>query len=108
MGYVYLLANFDEDKIYKIGVTRGSIEKRIKKLQTGNHGEIILVSKYETDIPFFIEKWLHFKLIKNKIRNEWFELDDEYVLSFKEKCKEIEEMYNEMETNPFFNKKIKM
>ena len=107
MGYVYLLANFGEDSTYKIGVTRGDINKRIKKLQTGSSGEIVLISKYETKIPFFIEKWLHFKFCKNKIRNEWFKLSDEEVLTFKDRCKEIETMYNDMSTNCFFTKNQK-
>ena len=42
-GYVYLLGDFDKEGAYKIGVTRGTIERRIKKLQTGNSGEIYIV-----------------------------------------------------------------
>ena len=36
-GYVYLLGDFEKEGAYKIGVTRGTIERRIKKLQTGNN-----------------------------------------------------------------------
>ena len=43
-----------QDNTFKIGVTRGSIEKRIKKLQTGNSEEIFLVNYYETDIELLI------------------------------------------------------
>lgn len=105
MSCVYLLSDFSDDNVYKIGVTRGNPEKRIKKLQTGNAGEIILLQKYETEIPFYIEKWMHFKLGSKKINNEWFKLSDEDVFNFKNMCKEIEEMYNTMKDNVFFNVK---
>lgn len=106
-GFVYLLTNLDVEKTYKIGVTRGDIKKRIKKLQTGNSGEIHMVSYFETEIPFFIEKHLHFKFFKNNIRNEWFELSDDDVFNFKNYCKEIEDMHKTLENNPFFNKNLK-
>ena len=32
-GYVYLLCDLDKERTYKIGVTRGDIDKRIKKLR---------------------------------------------------------------------------
>lgn len=105
MAFVYLLCDYSRENTYKIGVTRGSIERRIKKLQTGNSGEIILCRYYKTEIPFFIEKWLHIKFLKEKVRNEWFELTDEQVLDFENKCIEIENMYRIMEDNPFFKTK---
>lgn len=104
-GYVYLLTDLGKDKTYKIGVTRGDIKRRIKKLQTGNSGEIHVVTYYATKIPFFIEKHLHFKFFKDKILNEWFSIEDDEVFKFKEYCKEIEDMYEAMQDNPFFNKK---
>lgn len=106
-GYVYLLTDLGKDNSYKIGVTRGSIERRIKKLQTGNSGEIHMIKYHETDIPFFIEKHLHFKFVKDNIRNEWFELSDEDVFKFNDYCVEIEDLYKTMEDNSFFNKKLK-
>lgn len=101
-GYVYLLADIDREKTYKIGVTRGDINKRIKKLQTGNSGEIYVVKYFKTKIPFFIEKHLHFKYFKENIRNEWFKLDDEEVFKFTKHCEDIEEIYNIMKDNEFF------
>lgn len=104
-GFVYLLGDWLKEGYYKIGVTRGSIERRIKKLQTGNAGEIYMCRYYETEIPFFIEKWLHFKLFGEKIKNEWFELTEQQVFDFQKECKKIEEIYKEMEKNPFFKGK---
>ena len=56
MATVYLLGDWTRNGVYKIGVTRGDLNKRIKKLQTGNSGEIFVCQKYTTDYPFFIEK----------------------------------------------------
>ena len=73
-GYVYLLGDFGKEFMFKIGVTRGTIERRIKKLQTGNSSELYIVDYFQTEHPFFIEKWMHIKYSNKKILNEWFEL----------------------------------
>lgn len=106
-GYVYLLADSLKDNVYKIGVTRGSIEKRIKKLQTGNAGEIYICRYYQTDIPFFIEKRLHSQFLSKKMKNEWFSLTTDDVLDFSSRCAEIEKMYEALQDNYFFNKNYK-
>ena len=43
-GYVYLLCENGDNELYKIGVTSGSIENRIKKLQTGNGNKLLCVN----------------------------------------------------------------
>lgn len=106
-GYVYLLADNLKEGIYKIGVTRGTIENRIKKLQTGNAGELYMCRHYQTSIPFFIEKHLHLQFNSKKIKNEWFELSDDDVLDFNNRCAEIEKMYEALKDNYFFNKNNK-
>ena len=105
-GYVYLLADSSKDNTYKIGVTRGTIERRIKKLQTGNSGEIYICNFFQTEHPFFIEKHLHQKYSNRKVLNEWFELTDEEALSFKKDCEIIEKMVDIMKENTFFPKKL--
>lgn len=105
-GYVYLLADSEKDNIYKIGVTRGTIERRIKKLQTGNSGEIYICSYFQTEHPFFIEKHLHKKYCSKRVLNEWFELSPEETLNFKHDCESIEEMVKTMQENEFFPKKL--
>ena len=102
-GYVYLLANADSDDTYKIGVTRGDINKRIKKLQTGSSGEIYLCSLYYTKHPFFVESNLHLKYVEYKKRDEWFIIPNEEALKFKEYCEDVEKMIDSLRENPFFN-----
>ena len=106
-GFVYLLADSEKEGIYKIGVTRGSLGRRIKKLQTGNADEIYICRYFRTDHPFFIEKQLHKKYDSKNILNEWFELSNEEVLNFEKTCNFYEEMIEIMKNNPFFPKKVK-
>ena len=101
MAYVYLLGDAGQDNTFKIGITRGDVTKRIKQLQTGNGEEIYLVNYYETDYPFFIERLLHTKLYPKQKRNEWFNLDSNDIVCFKQYCEEIEKAAKALEENPF-------
>lgn len=107
MAYVYLLGDTGQDDTFKIGITRGKIEKRIKQLQTGNGEEIYLVSYYETEYPFFIERLLHTKLYPKQKRNEWFNLGIDDVTNFKSLCSEFEKSAKALEENPFSKKYLK-
>lgn len=98
-GYVYLLT---DGEFFKIGVTRGSIDKRIKKLQTGNPDNIAIVNYYLTEYPFKLESALHARHAYQRINNEWFDLTLDDVKSFKQECKEIDQMFNQLKDNPFF------
>ena len=98
-GYVYLI--FDGE-LYKIGVTRGSIDKRIKKLQTGNPYNIILIDSYQTNFPFQIEKMLHARFVNEKVNNEWFNLSLEDVNNFQKECEKCSGIISALKDNPFF------
>lgn len=105
-GIVYLLNDRIND-VYKIGVTRGTAEDRIKKLQTGNANEIRLVKVHKTKYPFFIEKKLHLKFAGNNVMNEWYYLTHEDVDNFEEYCGKEENIIEAMKDNPFFTKNLK-
>lgn len=91
MGFVYLLGEFTDDgSRCKIGVTRGSVEKRLKKLQTGNPNEIYVIAQYETEYPFEIENLMHMKYFGRKVKNEWFELTNIDKGKFLEDCQNFE------------------
>lgn len=106
-GYVYLLCDTNNEGVYKIGVTRGSLEKRIKKLQTGNSGEIYLFDKFESDYPFYVESCMHRRYMSENVMNEWFTLSLDEAKKFKETCKIYEDIADSLKDNPFFryNKK---
>ena len=102
-GFVYLICDPSTD-LFKIGVTTGKIENRIKKLQTGNGTELHLVSYYETEYPFKLEKMLHNHFYNQKELNEWFHLEVDEVLSFNDICENKEKIIMSLLDNPFFNK----
>lgn len=106
MGCVYLLGDLEKENYFKIGVTRGKVENRIKKLQTGNSGEIYLVSSYETNHPFILESLLHKKYANKQILNEWYELTPEEVLGFNKTCDDIINMLKSVKDNYFLSKKL--
>lgn len=105
MGTVYLLGEFGNDGVYKIGVTTGKVENRIKKLQTGNSGEIYLINSYQTEYPFVMEKMLHTKYYSDRKKGEWFELPIEEIFKFTETCDKIQKNINAIKENYFFKKK---
>ena len=98
-GYVYLLT---DGEFFKIGVTKGSIEKRIKKLQTGNPDNIAIVNYHHTEYPFKMESALHSKYANKRINNEWFNLSLNDVTSFKQECEKIDYIFEQLKDNPFF------
>ena len=104
-GIVYLICDVEKN-LYKIGVTTGSIENRMKKLQTGNGTELLLVNQYACDYPFKIEKMLHNHFKNRNTINEWFDLTDEEVLSFNKVCEDKDKIIKVLMDNPFFAKTL--
>lgn len=107
MGFVYILGDSEKDCFYKIGATRGSIEKRIKSLQTGNGGNLYVVTFHKTKHPFMVETMLHKKFSDKQIINEWYNLSEEDLRGFGKSCDKIEENIKALEDNEFFKKKFK-
>lgn len=104
-GFVYLISDVEKN-LYKIGVTTGSIENRMKKLQTGNGTELLLVNYYECDYPFKVEKMLHNHFSNRKVLSEWFDLTDEEALSFIQVCEDKDNIIKSLMDNPFFAKTL--
>lgn len=107
MGYVYLICDSGHDNMFKIGVTKQPINKRLKQLQTGNGSEIFLSAYHETEYPFYIEKMLHQKFCSNRKIGEWFDLKGDKSFEFKEECERLEKLIIALKDNPFFIKKLK-
>ena len=106
MGYVYLICDPSNDR-FKIGVTRNKVDKRVKKLQTGNSCELFISDIYETEWPFRLETFLHNFYKQKRILNEWFALDVQDVTSFHETCRRLENNIKVLSNNPFFGKDLK-
>lgn len=105
-GYVYLICDPLTDH-YKIGVTKGKVDNRLFKLQTGNSTELHVVQYYKTQYPFRMEKMLHLKYKNLNTHGEWFELPSYDVINFKLICEKIEKDIEALKDNPFFKKGLK-
>lgn len=106
MGYVYLICDPSNDR-FKIGVTRDLKSNRVKKLQTGNSTELFIHTIYETDWPFRLETMLHNHFQNKRVLNEWFELDVNDVVGFRDTCDTLNSNIKILADNPFFSKDLK-
>lgn len=86
MYKVYLISSGLDEKQYKIGYTRRSVEERIKEFKTGNSNDIEIVSVFESKWGTKIEAYLHRIFKHKKISGEWFNLSENDVLNFKVHC----------------------
>ncbi|MBP5724339.1 MAG: GIY-YIG nuclease family protein [Bacteroidales bacterium] len=102
MGNVYLICDAEKE-LFKIGVTKGDVEKRLKELQTGNGGELHIVHVQETDKPFKMETMLHNRFYPKNKKGEWFELSPEEVIGFQKYCELCQRNIDALKDNPFFN-----
>jgi len=74
---------------YKIGISKNA-RNRIKELQTGNSTKLELISVYQSDIYFKIEKSLHRRYKQYNTCGEWFSLPYNEVSSFVDNCSKLE------------------
>lgn len=72
-GFVYIVRS---GEYYKIGMTRGDVEKRVATLQTGSPRRLHIVKIIETEDPATLEKDLHGMLNNKRGRGEWFKLSE--------------------------------
>lgn len=105
-GFVYLICD-NKNEVFKIGVTKKPIDKRIKELQTGNSTELFISKYHESVYPYTIETMLHNHFKIDNILNEWFELSIDNVTNFNDICNEMEMRIESLKENPFFKKILK-
>lgn len=108
MGYVYLIleVNIRGEELHKIGITKNDPNLRVKQLQTGNPNQVSLLQAYESVNYKKVEQWMHRKHAQSKTlaENEWFNLTNEQVFSFKDDCKKADETISFLkDNNPFFD-----
>ncbi len=102
MGKVYLINAYGTD-LYKIGITTGNVEKRIKQLKTGNPYELTLVNVFECEYHRKVESWMHKRYSNQREEGEWFTLKDENVFSFINDCEQAHNTIKLLlEQNPFY------
>lgn len=72
MGYVYVIQSQD---YYKVGVTKGNPQNRMKQLQTGSPVKLRLVRTYKLRNYEYVEKEVHKRLARYRTSGEWFDCD---------------------------------
>ena len=104
---IYLIsALLDEKKIYKIGYTKRSVNKRIKELETGNPYEFNIERVYVTDnYANNIEKSVHRHFVNKRIKGEWFDLDEEDINDFERLCKMYYNIVESLKDNTYIQDK---
>ncbi len=88
MKSIYLLQS--DNGHYKIGVSKNPM-KRLKQLQTGNSDKIRLISFYETENAFLLERSLKNRYNIYRVNGEWFNLPLEEEIIFIDNCKNLDE-----------------
>jgi len=104
MGFVYLIEDV-YNNTYKIGVTKGDPQTRLKKLQTGNSCKLEIKHLYECEYPYRLESMLHNHYKEYQEINEWFGLPN--INEFLDKCREFDNIISTLKDNPFFSKNLK-
>jgi hypothetical protein len=95
---VYLISSeINNEILYKIGVTKNDVNKRIKQLKTGNPATLSIVNIFESKWAFKIESNLH-KRYKN-ISGEWFSLNDDEVNNFLKVCEMVHNNFELLSSN---------
>lgn len=100
---IYLICSeIGDEKRYKIGYTRRTVEQRIKEFKTGNASEFTIVDTFKTKWGTKVEAALHRRLKHKKVSGEWFVLDEEDVQSFNETCQQIHDNFEVLSTSTYY------
>lgn len=90
VGEIYFIRERDRtdgqhSSYVKIGLvksTKRNSEERLLDHQTGNPRDLVLHHKVETPSPYWVERGLHHRLGRKRVRGEWFLLEaDELIES---------------------------
>ena len=103
---VYLINQVNTNK-YKIGVTKKSVNERLKQLQTGSSESLVTVKEFETNYGFRLETLLHRHYNCKKTIGEWFELTEQDVAIFLKTCETYEGNFKLLEEhNTYYQDKV--
>jgi hypothetical protein len=72
-GLIYYIA-CAETKRLKIGFTRGAVEKRLRALQTGSAGQLVIAAVHPGDPDD--ERFLHHYFRSQRLHGEWFTMSE--------------------------------
>jgi len=98
MSFVYLIKTRDLEE-YKIGFTKGNVEKRLKNLQTGCPSELVLVECFESEFSTKIESSLHFMWDHYRVSGEWFYFPNNEQNKFNQLCEQLHSNFHALESH---------
>lgn len=87
-GFIYLIENGHNE--YKIGKSKNP-KRRLGELQTASATKLVLLESVECDYYNNVETALHNFLRTYKLEGEHFDLPRQYVDTFFELCKQVEQ-----------------
>lgn len=103
MYNVYLIScGQDDEKKYKIGYSKNSVESRIKQLQTGNSEHFTVEKVFTSKWGTKIESILHRNYSYSNISGEWFKLTQREVDNFLTECEKLDIFLNDWMNNSTF------
>ena len=98
---IYLIsAEMNGDIVYKIGITKRTVDERIKDFKTGNVSNFFPLKVFKTDkYAHTIEKRLHdtFRDKRIDMDREWFMLEDEDINEFLPLCERFYQTFKALE-----------
>ena len=95
--FVYLIHQEDSN-LYKVGVSK-HVDQRLLEHQTGNGNNLEIIVEFKSRLAFKIENLIHKRWIGKNTVGEWFILDEDDVIGFKELCVDIENGLKFLEEN---------
>jgi len=93
---IYLISSeINNDILYKIGITKRDVNKRLKQLKTGNPATLNIINVFESKWATKIEANLHVSYDSKRIggSKEWFSLNNEDVKNFISRCQQIHDNF---------------
>lgn len=106
---IYLITTeYFGKRVYKIGITKREVEKRLNELRTSNAKPLEVLFIYKTHWGTQIERRLHIHFDKKRMEGEWFDLDIDDIKNIPSLCEKYNDLYQTLyNENPFFGKMIK-
>ena len=97
---IYLISSeINNETLYKIGITKRDVIKRLRELKTGNAATLSIVNQFESKWAFKIEANLHTRFSSANISGEWFSLSQEIVSDFTNMCEKLHETFEFLAVN---------
>jgi hypothetical protein len=84
---IYLISSeLNNNTLYKIGITKRNINKRLNELKTGNPATLSVIHTFESKYAPKIEKHFHKSKASSNVGGEWFQLSEQDIANFIPQC----------------------